>query len=54
MIIRTFAISLNWNCSPNNDTQRDVPPTPLPIARVSASSASWMKYSGQAKVLSQW
>ena len=37
MAIRILAISENWNCMPAIETQRDDPPTPLPMASVTTS-----------------
>ena len=49
--MRIFASSLNWNVNGPTTTQRAEPPTPSPIASVSASSPSWNAYTGQVSVL---
>ena len=54
MIIRIFASSENWNVSGPRLTQRDEPPTPLPIASVSTSSPMFANQIGQRMALSQW
>ena len=53
MIIRIFASSENWNVSGPRLTQREDPPTPVPIASVITSRPRFTTYIGQASVLSQ-
>ena len=52
MIMRIFASSLNWKVSGPRLIQREEPPTPVPIARVSTSSPRLANQIGHRRDLS--
>jgi hypothetical protein len=53
VIIRIFASSENWKVNGPRLTQREDPPTPLPIASVTTSRPRFTNQIGHASVLSQ-